>query len=366
MGPDPHKGTVASVEERLTFAESIEERSITGSGAATKWAEAIADVARLQVYGGLRLKPQLGLLPLRRDPRSGLWGFWHIQTGTKPELNPDVEAVNPWVLTGDTGLVFILIPGGTFWMGAQREDPEGRNYYPLADPSESPVHEIMLDPFFISKYEMTQGQWRRFTGTNPSYYQADWSWKGDPPAEVPIHQNQPWNPVGRLSWTECVEVLGRLGLVLPTEAQWEYATRAGTNTVWWTGNDKESIGVERAGNLADGWAKRKGEPGEWGYEEWLEDGWIVHAPVGSFSANGFGLHDVIGNVFEWCRDGYGLYDLDVEPGDGLRKVTAPHLRVRRGGSYNICAGSAHSAYRIANPPDYRFGNGVRPARVITD
>ena len=365
---DAKKGALANVRERLEFASRIEERSITGSDAAARWVEAIADIAQLEVYGGLRLSPQLGLVPLRRDPRSGLWEFWHIQTGAEPALNPDAEAANPWILTGDTGLIFVLIPGGTFWMGSQKEAPEGQNYYPHADVSESPVHEVTLAPFFISKYEMTQGQWERFTGENPSYYGPNWSWKGEPPAEDPVHQNQPWNPVAQLSWTDCVEVLARLGLVLPTEAQWEYSTRAGTDTTWWTGNDRVSIAAESAGNLADSWTKRMGGPAEWGYEDWLEDGWMVHAPVGSFRPNGFGLHDVIGNVWEWCRDGYGLYEWGVEPGDGLRKVTGPRLqvRVRRGGGYSISAGVARSAYRIANRPGYRFGNGVRPARIITE
>ncbi|MGB2984259.1 MAG: SUMF1/EgtB/PvdO family nonheme iron enzyme, partial [Phycisphaerae bacterium] len=200
MDLDPKEGTLASVQERLDFSESIEEQSITGPEAAAKWAEAIADIARLEVYGGLQLAPQIGLLPLRRDPRSGLWEFRHIQTGTKPEQNRarkevDAEAVNPWILTEDTGLVFVLIPGGTFWMGAQKENPEGRNYDPQAASDESPVHEVTLAPFFISKYEMTQLQWQRFTGENPSQYGPSWSWKGEPPAEAPIYQNQPWNPV---------------------------------------------------------------------------------------------------------------------------------------------------------------------------
>lgn len=103
---------------------------------------------------------------------------------------------------------------------------------------------MTLAPFFISKYEMTQGQWRRFTGENPSYHGPDYRYKGEPPAETPIHQNQPWNPVEQVSWPDCRDVLDRLGLVLPTEAQWEYAARAGTSTAWWTGNEKESIGAD--------------------------------------------------------------------------------------------------------------------------
>jgi len=366
---DPQKGTVASVEERLHFARSIEEKSTTGPQAAAKWAEAIADIAQLEVYGGLQLTPQLGLLPVRRVPRSRLWEFWHIQTGTKPEPNPDPEAVNSWVLTGDTGLIFVLVPGGTFWMGAQSEDPKGQNYDPDSElpKGESPVHEITLSAFFMSKYEMTQAQWQRFTGSNPSKWGSIWNWKGEPPADEPIHQNRPWNPVENVSWVDCQDVLARLGLVLPTEAQWEYAARAGTSTVWWTGNEKESIGAANAGNLADGWTKRKGGPPTWQYEEWLEDGWVVHAPVGTFTANGFGLHDTIGNVWEWCRDGHGGYKSDVAADDGLRKSTDLRDRVTRGGGYIHTATLARSAVRDVSAPEFRDGDlGVRPARVITE
>jgi formylglycine-generating enzyme required for sulfatase activity len=215
------------------------------------------------------------------------------EAGAKPERRSR-ESLDSY---RDTGLVFVLIPGGTFWMGAQDEDPKGRNYDPQAEADESPVHEVTLAPFFMSKYEMTQGQWERFTGANPSGYGPNWRWKREPPGEGLIHQNQPWNPVEQVTWVECPDVLRRLGLTLPTEAQWEYAARAG--------------------NLADGWVKSRGGPLGWVYQDCLEDRWVMHAPVGTFSPDGFGLHDVIGNVWEWCLDAYGGYDRDVEPGTGL-------------------------------------------------
>ena len=103
------------------------------------------------------------------------------------------------------------------------------------------------------------------------------------------------------------------------------------------------------------------------YEDWLEDGWAVHAPVGSFRPNACSLHDTIGNVWEWCRDAAGGYDADVNPGDGLRKVTGARSRVNRGGSFSFTAAYARSALRYYSTPESRSYNlGVRPARVITE
>jgi serine/threonine protein kinase/formylglycine-generating enzyme required for sulfatase activity len=363
------KGTLAGVEERLDFARTIEEQSITGAEVADAWTEAITDITALDVYDGLRLQPQLGLVPLRRDPRSGLWEFWHVQTGARPEHNSDPEAVNPWILTGDTGLVFVLIPGGTFQMGAQKDDPEGFNYDPGAEDGESPVHEIVLDPFFVSKYEMTQGQWLRFTGANPSNYGSDWKWDDKLRPDGTIHENTAWNPVDHVSWIDCTEILGRLALVLPTEAQWEYAARAGTTTIWWTGDGKASIGTKRAGNLADAWSRSVGGPDTWRYEDW-DDYWGAHSPAGSFAPNPFGLHDTIGNMAEWTMDLAGSYaDDKVEPGTGLRLVFAERYgdryRAIRDSTFQSVAANARSSRRNRGAPQNQDTDlGVRPARVL--
>ncbi len=367
VSDDPAVGTLRNVEDRLDFARGVTDRSITGAEAAAAWDRAITDIARLEVYHGLRLTPQLGLIPLRRDPRSGLWEFLHIQTGTRPEPNPEEDAANPWILTADTGLIFVLIPGGNYWMGAQNEDPARRHYDPLADPDETPVHEVALDPFFISKYEMTQSQWERFTGYNPSSLGPDWNSMGKPSGGVILHQNEPWSPVEMVSWTDCRDVLGQLGLVFPTEAQWECAARGGTDSAWWSGNELESINTQQAGNLADSLTKSRGGPTSWPYEEALEDPCLVHCPVGRFRPNGYGLHDTIGNVKEWCRDAYQSYEKDGRPGDGLRELGDNPSRVNRGGSYTYNARVARSANRNCAPSGYVNDSvGVRPARIITD
>jgi formylglycine-generating enzyme required for sulfatase activity len=240
-------------------------------------------------------------------------------------------------------------------MGAQKKDPDEPNHDPQAKGREGPVHEVTLNPFFISKYELTQAQWERFTGNNPSNYGPTWS--------LMHHKNTAWNPVEQVSWTECDEVLRHLGLTLPTEAQWEYAARGGTSTPWWCGEQEKTISSENAGNLADARSRNAGAPTSWRYEDW-EDDWIVHAPVGSFSPNPLGLHHVIGNVWEWCRDGYSRYENSVSGGAGERSAPGARARVYRGGSFASGAASARSAERANAPPESRLFLGLRPARGI--
>jgi len=167
-----------------------------------------------------------------------------------------------------------------------------------------------------------------------------------------------------VSWTECAETTRRLGLLLPTEAQWEYAVRAGTRTPWWTGSAKESL--LGAANLADRAGTRVNAA--WpGIADWpeLDDGWPVHAPVDEFRANPFGLHGVHGNVWEWCRDWFGPYGEIERPGDGERLATDHRWRVNRGGSYTHEAAFARSSRRNNSPPETRTNHlGVRPSRAL--
>ncbi len=343
-------GIEQSVEERLAFAATVQEESIDRYR--EEWNRAllsIADRRECPQYEGLVIEPRIGFVPLGRDPDSGLWEFAHLQTGAIPERGADGKLA----LTEETGLVFVLIPGGTFDMGAVRpsedEPPGSPNRDPEARPDDGPVHQATLEPFYISKYEMTQGQWLRFTGENPSHYGLQHSLGGN--------QHTLLHPVERVSWEDCDRVLYRLGLRLPAEAEWEFAARAGTATVWWTGNDSHSL--QGAANLCDAFFKSHGGPSSLHYEERLDDGYTSHAPVGSFRPNPFGLHDVHGNLWEWCRNSYARYD-GTSSDD-----SASGLWVVRGGSWFDLACMSRSANRGANGPGSRNNVlGLRPAATL--
>ncbi len=133
--------------------------------------------------------------------------------------------------------------------------------------------------------------------------------------------------------------------------------------MWWTGNEKETL--QGVANVADRYAKAHGGSGWVGADDSLDDGNTVHARVGSYPANGFGLHEVIGNVREWCQDGYdsGFYRQSSRQ-DPVAPVAGSSLRVTRGGSFGNAASNARSAYRDNDTPSYAgFYLGCRPARA---
>jgi serine/threonine protein kinase/formylglycine-generating enzyme required for sulfatase activity len=339
------------VKRRLATAMALRDGFAPDGAQARAWARALPEIDA--AYPGLALAPQLGLVPLGPDPDSKLWEFAHLETGEPAVRGADGKLV----LTEETGLVFVLLPGGTFLMGAQPSDPSGPNHDPQAADYEGPAHEVTLSPFFLSKYEMTQGQWQRFVGTNPSYYRPGSAYGGKPTTRV--------DPVEQVSWLDCVDVMGRLGLSLPSEAQWEYGARAGTTTVWWTGNERETL--LGAANLADQAAARAGAAWQ-DIQDWpeLDDGYVVHAPVNEFRPNAFGLHNVHGNVWEWCLDGHdGSSYEKAATKDPVSPPGGSPSRVSRGGGFRFAAVLARSALRLRYSPSFASSSlGVRPARTI--
>lgn len=214
----------------------------------------------------------------------------------------------------------VLIPAGTFMMGS----PDG-----IGKSAEHPQYWVTLQSFYIGKYEVTQAQYRAVMGTNPSNFKGD---------NLPVEQ---------VSWNEAKEFCRRLSWMtgreyrLPSEAEWEYACRAGT-----TG--------DYAGNL-DSMAWYSRNAGE-----------KTH-PVGQKQANGFGLYDMHGNVWEWCEDWYHE-SYNGAPSDGSAWVSGGgQLRVQRGGSW------ANNAYGLRSAGRYWYVPNSRPSvfdgggfRVVAD
>ncbi len=343
-GPDPAAGgTIASVEARLAFARTVGDRTVGAHALA--WDDAARAVAESPRYAAARgpdgarlaLRPQVGLVPLGRDPGSGLLEFADLASGAAPARGTDGRlAIGP-----GTGVVLVLLPGGRFRMGASDGDPD-------AEADERPAHEVALAPYFAGKYEVTQGQWLRLAGSNPSQV----------PGGTPVH------PVEGVSFDRTEAVLARAGLRPPTEAEWEFAARAGTATIHFAGDDPRSLAG--TANLADRTARAGGLPAGRPHDDWLDDGHVTHAPVGSFRPNPFGLHDTAGNVWEWCDDVYGPYaGRPARAGDGRRPIDDPARRISRGGCFERPARDARSSRRHWDSRGSTDDDlGVRAARTV--
>jgi formylglycine-generating enzyme required for sulfatase activity/serine/threonine protein kinase len=349
-------GTIEALRARLDRARTARARSIDAhAGAWERAIRAIREGLGKRLYRGLEIRPQVGLVPLEADPLSGLEEFALIDTGEIPTRDADRRLD----IDENSALVFVLVPGGTFAMGAVRgsdPSPEGApNVDRWSTLSEGPVHTVSLEPYFLSKYEMTQGQWLRVTRMNPSAFA--------PPRKLYARSFSLADPVEQVSWVTCRDVLARLGLELPTEAQWEYAARAGTSTVWSTGNDRETL--RGAVNVADRAAARAKLT--WpAIDDWpiLDDGHAVHAPVGTYRANPFGFSELHGNVWEWCRDTFDrrAYSAPTSPIDGEHLVEPGLYLVVRGGSYYTTVTSTRCAARGFRGPRVEDAEiGVRPA-----
>jgi formylglycine-generating enzyme required for sulfatase activity len=266
-------------------------------------------------------------------------------------------AVGDGLLAGAVARISLRRDGEDLLLSAVVERGVGAPNVDLsADSDESPVHSAMLRPYFLSKYELTQGQWSRCPAEDrePSFYPPGTTIGGKLVTGA--------NPVESISHDECEVVLARIGLTLPTEAQWERACRALTTTPYSCGESPADL--EGSANIADRTAFRFAPA--WPCTMELDDGYYVHAPVGSFRANGFGLHDMHGNVFEWCRDTYSTYHIPPTAPDGYRKSASMASGcIARGGSNEMRARNVRASNRYRLDAAGREAQlGVRPSRPI--
>jgi len=235
-----------------------------------------------------------------------------------------------------TQIEFVLIPPGSFQMGCSASQQSGCNSV------ESPVHTVTLtNAFYMGRYEVTQAQWQARMGSNPSYFQS--ASAEVPPAQVPNR------PVERVSWNMIQGFLTQTGMRLPTEAEWEYAYRAGTTTAFhgFTGYLSGTNDDSLLGNIA-----------------WFSSNSNSQTrPVGGKLGNGFGLHDMAGNVWEWVNDWYGSYSSGAQTNPSGPSTGS--VRVFRGGYWYGDSSLCRASIRGGTYPDSAdYGDGgFRAART---
>ncbi len=220
------------------------------------------------------------------------------------------------------------IPEGTFQRGSpgwekDRYDDEG------------PTHQVTISkPFYMGTFEVTQAQWEAVMGENPSRFSG-----------------RPDNPVEQVSWEDCqrfIETINEMGIGtfrLPTEAEWEYACRAGTSTRFYWGEDPEYRQIDD-----HAWYKGNSD--------------VKPHRVGEKMPNAWGLYDMSGNVWEWCSDWYGSYGAGPQT-DPVGVAEEPPLRVARGGGWGHPPVLCRSANRYRHAPSNRHLNqGLRLVRLV--
>lgn len=306
-------------------------------------------------YHGLVLRPQAGFVPIGRDPDSGLLEFAHLMSGEIPTRGADGRLV----IDEESAIVMVLIPSGELIRGAQSVSTRIPNFDPLEAPGELPYAAIRMKPFFIGKYEVTQAQWRRLTTRNPSIYN---------PEKHAALKVTALNPVEYLSFDDAAPVLATFDLTFPSEAQWEYSMRAGTDTPWFTGAERESL-IGYA-NFADKSAvnARACKQGRASWWKEFDDGFPAHSPVNALLPNPNGLYGMLGNVAEWCKDD-GPVDIDrsqEDIDDQSRIGTLSGSRPVRGGSFAMSYHETRSSARRHSGTIRRDSDlGLRVARLIT-
>lgn len=232
-------------------------------------------------------------------------------SGASPPTTTPAPKENVTIdLGGDITMEFVLIHPGSFLMGSDKDGA-----------ANGPVHKVNITkPFYLGKYEVTQEQWLAVMGYNPGTF---------PGLK---------NPVQHVYWDECQTFLRKLAgdavhgpaFKLPTEAQWEYACRAGSTNRFSFGNDETQLG-----DYAWFSGNSEGKP----------------HPVGQKKPNAWGLYDMYGNVWEWCADWTGKYP-DGEVNDPVNPPSGPNF-VHRGDSWKSNARNISSAHRGGNRPIWR-------------
>lgn len=306
-----------------------------------------------------------------------------------PVHSAEPPVSTPQTVLNSVGMKFVLIPSGEFLMGSEESPDALAKAYPQYDRArflklddEGPVHKVRITrAFYFGQHEVTVGQFRRFVqasgyqpeseadgtggyGYNPEY-DPEKSVRGDAfEGRLPKYS---WrnpgfpqgddHPVVNVTWNDALAMTKWLSQTegkryrLPTEAEWEYAARAGTGTRYHSGDDPQSL--LKVANIFDGDAKKN-------WQKWAsyalvgDDGFAFTSPVGSFAPNAFGLFDMHGNAWEWTADWHDDHYYANSPVNDPTGPTTGSVRVRRGGSWHTWSFYARSAYRNWNSPETRY------------
>ncbi len=280
--------------------------------------------------------------------------------GPDDQAYPDKFVINP-----QDGAEMAWVPAGEFTMGSPTEEQDyayaclqkavGEAAPRAGVRAEGPQHKVRITKgFWLYRHTVTNAQYCRFQADHSSGESSGLSLNGER------------QPVVQVSWNEARDYGTWAGTRLPTEAEWEYACRAGTQTKFWWGDSETDAG--KYANVADRTLRRKFHlrtPG--GGEAPIfdtDDGYVVTAPVGSYRANAFGLFDMIGNVWQHCADWYDRGYYAKSPRDDPPGPPSAERRVDRGGSWLDFAYNCRAASRSCPRPDERDEvTGFRCART---
>lgn len=231
----------------------------------------------------------------------------------------DGQTKLPKTIQGKDGTPMVFVPAGDFLMGS---DYGGGN--------ELPVHKVYLDAFYIGRYEVTVGQYRKFV--RETDHRAP-NWGG-----ISKYSPTDKHPIIYVSWDDAVAYCEWVGGRLPTEAEWEKAARMGSV------GKKYPLGDR----ISHSDANYKGTDSK--------DLWEYCAPVGSFAPNDYSLYDIAGNVWEWCADWYNRGYYAESPSSNPKGPSSGKLRVLRGGSWYFSTYLLRAAYRFNSIPTDTYGD----------
>jgi formylglycine-generating enzyme required for sulfatase activity len=296
-------------------------------------------------------------------------------------------------ITNSIGMKLTLIPSGEFVMGSGESAEATAWFFNKAYGEdlltagvfryEQPQHFVRITkPFYLGTYHVTRGQFRQFVADASYKTEAEkvekpgaWGWNPDT-KRFGFNEKYSWqnagfeqtdeHPVVNVSWNDAVEFCKWLSkkegktYCLPTEAEFEYACRAGTTTRYYSGDDPETL--TKVGNVADAAAKAKFS--DWKYTIKASDGYVFTSPVGKFKPNAFGLYDVHGNAWQRCADWYGADYYAASTVDDPAGPATGNGRVLRGGSWGDWPSNSRSANRDRSTTDSRSSDvGFRVART---